>query len=216
MASKVNYSVYIYKVLKQVHPDTGISSGALRTTNEIVKSTIMDIGKVANGLALVYNKKTVTGREIQAAVKIVLPGELAKHADSEGSKAIAKFNASVSGSTKSPKKSGAKSKSTSNAARAGLTFSPSRVRKLLGAQVSVGRIGVGAPIYLAAVVEYLTAEIFELSGNTSRDHKRVRVNNRDIMLSVSHDDEFAQLYTPKKYILGGGVVAKEKEVKNAL
>ena len=86
-----SYSIYIYKVLKQVHPDTGISPKGM----SIMNSFITDIfDKIANeaGKLVRYNKKgTLTSREIQTAVRLILPGELAKHAVSEGTKAVTKF-----------------------------------------------------------------------------------------------------------------------------
>ena len=86
-----SYSIYIYKVLKQVHPDTGISSKGM----SIMNSFITDIfDKIANeaGKLVRYNKKgTLSSREIQTAVRLILPGELAKHAVSEGTKAVTKF-----------------------------------------------------------------------------------------------------------------------------
>ena len=85
-----SYSIYIYKVLKQVHPDTGISSKGM----SIMNSFITDIfDKIANeaGKLVRYNKKgTLSSREIQTAVRLILPGELAKHAVSEGTKAVTK------------------------------------------------------------------------------------------------------------------------------
>jgi histone H3/H4 len=180
--------------------------------NEIVKSTIMDIGKVANGLVHIANKKTITRREIESAVNIVLPGKLAKHAISEGIKAVTKYNPKAS----SPRTKIGRGKISSIAAMAGLYFSPSRVRKLLSAQVIVGRIGLKALIYLAAVMEYLTGKILELSGNTTRDNKRIRITNRDIMLSISSNEELNKLYAPKTYLLGGGVVVKQKVAKDTV
>ena len=89
-----SYSIYIYKVLKQVHPDTGISSKGM----SIMNSFITDIfDKIANeaGKLVRYNKKgTLTSREIQTAVRLALPGELAKHAVSEGTKAVTKYTSS--------------------------------------------------------------------------------------------------------------------------
>ncbi len=90
-----SYSIYIYKVLKQVHPDTGISSKGM----SIMNSFITDIfDKIANeaGKLVRYNKKgTLSSREIQTAVRLILPGELAKHAVSEGTKAVTKYTSSA-------------------------------------------------------------------------------------------------------------------------
>ena len=86
-----SFSIYIYKVLKQVHPDTGMSKKGM----SIMNSFINDIfGKIAGeaGKLCSYNKKaTLSSREVQTAVRLVLPGELAKHAVSEGTKAVTKF-----------------------------------------------------------------------------------------------------------------------------
>ena len=86
-----SYKIYIYKVLKQVHPDTGISSKAMSIMNSFINDIFEKLATEASKLA-VYNKKpTITSREIQTAVRLVLPGELAKHAVSEGTKAVTKF-----------------------------------------------------------------------------------------------------------------------------
>ena len=86
-----SYSSYIYKVLKQVHPDTGISSKAMAILNSFVVDQFEKIAAAAAQLARVNKKPTLTSREIQTAVRLVLPGELAKHAVSEGTKAVTKF-----------------------------------------------------------------------------------------------------------------------------
>jgi len=86
-----SYSIYIYKVLKQAHPDTGISTKGMLIMNSFI-SDIFD--KIANeaGKLVRYNKKgTLTSREIQTAVRLTLPGELVKHAVSEGTKAVTKY-----------------------------------------------------------------------------------------------------------------------------
>ena len=85
------YKIYLYKVLKQVHPDTGISSKAMGILNSFVNDIFDKIASEAAKLALYSKKPTVTSREIQTAVRLVLPGELAKHAVSEGTKAVTKF-----------------------------------------------------------------------------------------------------------------------------
>ena len=92
--SKESYSMYLYKVLKQVHPDTGISSKAMGIMNSFVNDIFERIAGEALCLAH-YNKRlTITSREIQTAVRLLLPGELAKHAVSEGTKAVTKYTSS--------------------------------------------------------------------------------------------------------------------------
>ena len=80
---KESYSVYVYKVLKQVHPETGISSKAMGIMNSFVSDIFECIAGKASRLAHYNKSSTVTSREIQTAVCLLLPGELAKHAVSE-------------------------------------------------------------------------------------------------------------------------------------
>ncbi len=86
-----SYSSYIYKVLKQVHPDTGISKKGMSIMNSFINDIFEKIATEASKLARYNKKPTVTSREIQTAVRLILPGELAKHAVSEGTKAVTKF-----------------------------------------------------------------------------------------------------------------------------
>ncbi|XP_020896800.1 histone H2B [Exaiptasia diaphana] len=91
---KETYSIYIYKVMKQVHPDTGISSKAMSIMNSFVQDVFERIAGEASRLAHYNKKSTITSREIQTAVRLLLPGELAKHAVSEGTKAVTKYTSS--------------------------------------------------------------------------------------------------------------------------
>ncbi|CAK9206116.1 hypothetical protein BDL97_15G055100 [Sphagnum fallax] len=86
-----SYKMYIYKVLKQVHPDTGISSKAMGIMNSFINDIFEKLAQEAARLARYNKKPTITSREIQTAVRLILPGELAKHAVSEGTKAVTKF-----------------------------------------------------------------------------------------------------------------------------
>jgi len=88
---KESYAIYIYKVLKQVHPDTGISSKAMSIMNSFVNDLFERIAAEASRLAHYNKRSTITSREIQTAVRLLLPGELAKHAVSEGTKAVTKY-----------------------------------------------------------------------------------------------------------------------------
>ena len=91
---KESYSIYIYKVLKQVHPETGISSKAMSIMNSFVNDIFERIANEAARLAQYNKKSTITSREIQTAVRLWLPGELSKHAVSEGTKAVTKYTSS--------------------------------------------------------------------------------------------------------------------------
>ena len=91
---KESYSIYIYKVLKQVHPDTGISSKAMSIMNSFVNDIFERIATESSRLAHYNKKHTITSREIQTAIRLHLPGELSKHAVSEGTKAVTKYTSS--------------------------------------------------------------------------------------------------------------------------
>ncbi|XP_019621886.1 PREDICTED: histone H2B.6-like [Branchiostoma belcheri] len=88
------FGVYIYKVLKQVHPDTGVSSKAMGIMNSFVNDIFERIAAEASRLAHYNKRSTISSREIQTAVRLLLPGELAKHAVSEGTKAVTKYTSS--------------------------------------------------------------------------------------------------------------------------
>ncbi|KAG5286181.1 hypothetical protein AALO_G00011930 [Alosa alosa] len=88
---KESYAIYIYKVLKQVHPDTGISSKGMGIMNSFVSDIFERIAGEASRLAHFSKRRTISSREIQTAVRLLLPGELAKHAVSEGTKAVTKY-----------------------------------------------------------------------------------------------------------------------------
>ena len=90
------YSSYIYKVLKQVHPDTGISRRAMSILNSFINDVFERIAGEAGRLVRYNKKSTLSSREIQTAIRLLLPGELAKHAVSEGTKAVTKYTSSRS------------------------------------------------------------------------------------------------------------------------
>mmetsp|Transcript_25787 Transcript_25787/g.56887 ORF Transcript_25787/g.56887 Transcript_25787/m.56887 type:complete len:135 (-) Transcript_25787:104-508(-) len=88
---KENYKRYILNVLKQIHPKVTISRTAMEILNSIVQDTFEELAQEAQKLCKMTNKPTLASREMQTAIRLVLPGELAKHAVSEGTKALTKF-----------------------------------------------------------------------------------------------------------------------------
>jgi len=100
-------------------------------------------------------------------------------------------------------KGGRKHGDKSRSAKAGLTFPVGRLHRHLREGQFAKRVGIGAPVYLAAVLEYLTAEILELAGNASRDNKRVRIIPRHIMLAIRNDEELNKLFAHIQLSEGG-------------
>lgn len=86
-----NYNAYIHKVMKQVHPDLQISKQTIMATNALLEVLQSKLTKSSATIAKCGNKATLSSRHVQGAVKLVLPSELSKHAVSEGTKAITKF-----------------------------------------------------------------------------------------------------------------------------
>merc|ERR1712007_346113 len=97
------------------------------------------------------------------------------------------------------------SRPMTKAARAGLQFPVGRIARFLKAGKYAERVGAGAPVYLAAVLEYLAAEVLELAGNAARDNKKTRIVPRHIQLAVRNDEELSKLLGAVT-IANGGVM----------
>ncbi len=88
-------------------------------------------------------------------------------------------------------KVGGKAKTRSS--RAGLQFPVGRIHRFIRKGNYAERVGAGAPVYLAAVLEYLTAEILELAGNAAKDNKKSRIIPRHLQLAIRNDEELNKL-----------------------
>ncbi|KAH3767910.1 histone H2A [Pelomyxa schiedti] len=236
---ETSFAVYVYRVLKQVHPDVGISKKAMQIMNDYVNDNLRKVAKEASLLCKINHLGTLGSREIQTAVRLVLVSELAKHAISEGTKAVTKYNGdadSVDSDGALPSKakevdstdeedSGVKwnenddgvarpDRSTAayrkprcatRSAKAGLQFPIGRITKLLKEGHYSKRIGGTASVYLAAVLEYLVAEVLELAGNASKDLQVKRITPRHLQLAIRGDEELDKLMKHCT-IAGGGVI----------
>lgn len=116
------------------------------------------------------------------------------------------------------KAKGGKNNSQTRSSRAGLQFPVGRVGRFLKKGQYARRIGGGAPVYTAAVMEYLTAEILELAGNAARDNKRTRITPRHLQLAIRNDEELNKLLGNVTISQGGvlpnihGVLLPKKKV----
>jgi histone H2A len=96
-----------------------------------------------------------------------------------------------------------KNKSKSRSSRAGLQFPVGRIHRLLRKGNYAERVGAGAPVYLAAVMEYLAAEVLELAGNAARDNKKTRIIPRHLQLAIRNDEELNKLLAGVTIAQGG-------------
>lgn len=183
---------YIRLIHKQVHPDGGISGEAMGTMEALLEDGLRQVVQTSNLLAAKSDRKTLSDRLIHASVQLCVPGELAKHAVIEGTKAVTRYTSGKGG------------KRATKASRSGLVLSPSRVERSMMKHSSLCRKSETAAIYLAAVLEYLAAEVLELAGNSAKDQKRQRITPRDILMGIRTDEELNKLYV--NVVLPGGVI----------
>ncbi|KAI5413382.1 hypothetical protein KIW84_057827 [Lathyrus oleraceus] len=98
---------------------------------------------------------------------------------------------------------GPRKKSVTRSVRAGLQFPVGRIGRFLKKGRYAQRVGTGAPVYLAAVLEYLAAEVLELAGNAARDNKKKSISPRHLLLAVRNDEELGKLLAGVTIARGG-------------
>jgi histone H3/H4 len=189
------FETYISKVLKQVAPSNGITANSKQQLNSTICRIAYHLSNTATALTQISKKKTLSDKEVANAVRINMPGELAVNSLQEGEKSVAKF-------TEEDKKN------TSRQGKAGIIFPPSISEKFLR-NFGFSKIMVtkNAPVYLAAVLEYITVDILQISADMANENKRVRITIRDLELSVRTDPELTSLFDKCSIcFIGGGVV----------
>ena len=120
-----------------------------------------------------------------------------------GKKAAAATGGKTGGKTGGRGKTDGAKKSVSKSVKAGVSFPVGRIGRFLKKGKYAARVGGGAPVYLAAILEYLTAEIIELAGNAAKDNKKARIIPRHIQLAVRNDEELNKLFGGVTIAQGG-------------
>ena len=194
------FETYILKVMKQISDDSSITSNAKQQINSLLCILTKYISNKVINLITISKKKTISEKEIANALKIILSGELLNNSISEGEKASSNF--------KNFKEDYIEKTILYKQNKAGIIFSPSLVEKFLR-QFGYLKIMISntAPVYLAAVLEYITFEILDLSNSYCKDNKRVRINIRDVEMAIRTDVELDNLCSNLNInLLGGGVI----------
>jgi histone H2A len=190
----------ITAVQKQVHPAQRVSTRVLSMLTDLAQAFADQVVSAANMLSHHTSRAQLTSRDVVLAFNLVLPGELAKHAVSNATKAVLKRYKMAS------ERGVAVVKATKMtlSAKAGLTLPVPRISKYLRTHSVATKQGVGAGVALAAGMEYLISEILELAGNATRDLKKTTIKPRHVLFAVRGDEELDALF--RRVYLGGGVV----------
>lgn len=184
--TEVTFNIYMAKVLKDVHPSIGINGETQVQLDLIVKNIIRELTRRANGLLQqLSTKNTLTLREFQAATNFVFTPDIARHANEEGLRAETRYRNAERGK---------KGKPIQKSTQAGLSFSIPRVRTVISQYSDNKKIGDVATVYTTAVVEYLVAELLELSGNVAMRAKKQRITPYHLSHAIRDDREFSQLF----------------------
>jgi len=189
------FETYISKVLKQVSEKSGITSNSKQQLNSALYIITKSISTMVLNLTEISKKKTLSDKEVSNAVKIIFSGDLSVNAIHEGCKSVDKFN-TIS------------SNGSSRQGKAGIIFPPSICEKFLR-MFGYSKIMVTntAPICLAAILEYFSAEILILASKSANDNNRIRITIRDLQLSVGNDKELSSLFNKLNIsFIGGGVI----------
>ncbi len=193
---KTSFTTFSRKNLKLVHPDTGINAKAMSVLDDMLKDYTIRIIDRATSMTARAGKSTLSAKQIQCAVRYEFSLEMSKHAVSEGIKSVTRYNATEKGSS---------------AIRAGLIFPPSRFVYMMKSRTCL-RVSKSAGVYLAAVIEYLSAELLESSGNSVITNKRVRITPRDIYLAVKNDEDYNKMFNGTGILFSGTMPHIRKEL----
>jgi histone H2A len=191
------FETYISKVLKEIAPTNGITNNAKQQLNSALCHIAKHISSITLKLTVTGRKKTVSKREIENALKVVLSGKLLENAMKEGNKSCDKIlNA------------GDSNVNSSRQSKAGIIFPPALTEKFLrNFGLSNVMLSSTSPIYLASVLEYIAYEILDLSIHSCKENKHIRITIRDLEISVRSDVELNDLFTKMNLsFIGGGVL----------
>ena len=191
------FETYISKVLKQISTSNGITNNAKQQLNSILCYIIKHISILTVKLTMAGKKKTISLKEIENSLILVLSGKLLENSLKEGQKSCSNISNNENNNINSSRQN-----------KAGIIFPPSLVEKFLrdfgSSNVMIGNL---SPIFLASVLEYICFEILDLSVNYCKENKHIRITIRDLELSVRNDYELNNLFVKLNIsFLGGGVL----------
>lgn len=177
---------HIRKILKEVSPDRDITQHAKTQLNDLVIITCKLINNKIRQILSSSKKKTITGDEIDSALKLLFIGQLAQKASDEGKRCLQQYNDNSK-----------TMKGQSKHLKASILIPPSILERILRMSGSHFHVGYTAPIVLAGAIEYFIAQILELSMlvNVNNPKKNVRITINDLETGVRSDKEMSHFFT---------------------
>ena len=187
----------IYTIKNKLDNDIGIRGEALDVLLGLAEHALEKVVVAVNALHIAGRKGKLEARSIEAACRIVFPTEISKFAISHGSAAALRFHNN---------KKSSDGKKHSSKEKAGVSFSPSRLLKYLKRNLckAISQISPRSLAYLAGVMDYLMAEVMDLSIAAARDNKKKRISARSIVLAVKYDAELNKVFNG--YMFNGGEI----------
>ena len=188
------YDSYIPKILKGSHENHGITCDAKQQLNSILCMFSKKIADITIQLTEISGKRTLSAKEVSSATEVFLYGALKQHAVTEGTKAVEQYSKNTK-------------KGISRQAKAGIIFPPSVTEKFLRRfDTSIIMVTHSAPVFMAAVIEYICMEILESASILAKEDRRIRITVSDIESAVKNDVELCRVFTNLNIkFLGGSV-----------
>jgi histone H2A len=192
LLTDINFSLYIKKILKGINPLCRSSQDFIVQINNFLNLLANKIASKSYLLSHINKRKTISARCIQSAIELILPGELRKFAKDGGIKSVKKYLIKIKKEKGERGRGGRKNKhKVTKSNKAGLQFPVTKMKQYF--KVFNTNIGNTADVYLASVLEYITAELVDISCNAATDTNHITIKSRDLMLFVSHDEETRNL-----------------------
>ncbi|KAE9545472.1 hypothetical protein AGLY_001015 [Aphis glycines] len=198
----------IHRLLRKGNYAERVGAGAPVYLAAVMEYLAAEVLELAGNAARDNKKSRIIPRHLQLAIrndeelnKLLSGVTIAQGGVLPNIQASYIVTTTMSGRGKAGKSKGGKSKTRSS--RAGLQFPVGRIHRLLRKGNYAERVGAGAPVYLAAVMEYLAAEVLELAGNAARDNKKSRIIPRHLQLAIRNDEELNKLLSGVTIAQGG-------------
>lgn len=214
MTKEKSFNIYIHRTLKSIDAKLQISKSALEAVDSIIRVTATQLVNKSIALTRGSDKTTISDAHINASVSLILPQDLANSSTDFANESVEKFKATEQLREQKKAESKAEGNNEKKTAqtresRAGLIFSVSAVEKYLRCfGQNAYHISSTSPVYLAAVLQYLTSALLELASSQTRENGKVTLNTRHVFLGAVNDQSI------RAYVDSLGFVFLDAGVEN--